>query len=243
MAFLVTPGALSREEPFYLSIRRIIAERIERGDYPAGVALPSENELADEFGCTRLTVRNAVGELVDRGLVRRVQGKGAFVVSLWDGAEATGMGFREMVRVHDAEPSVRILSRSRRLAGPLFADLFGVDPEDEVYGVRRLNSVNGVPVSIESALIPLELFPAIEVVDVAVFSLYETYAMYGHEVVGTQEVLGLTELSARDAGLLRVRAGDPAMTLDCVSYDSDGRAVEYVRALNLGDRGGYVYTY
>ncbi len=67
--------------------------------------------------------------------------------------------------------------------------------------------------------------------------------MYGHEVVGTQEVLGLTELSARDAGLLRVRAGDPAMTLDCVSYDSDGRAVEYVRALNLGDRGGYVYTY
>lgn len=243
MALLVTDEAPSEDEPVYLSIRRVIAERIERGDYPAGLALPSENELADEFGCTRLTVRNAVGELVDRGLVRRIQGKGAFVVSLWDGAEAAGMGFREMIRAHDAEPSVRILSRSRRLAGPLFSDLFGVAPEDELYCVRRLNSVDGVPISIESALIPLSLFPDIEGVDVAVFSLYETYAMYGHEVVGTQEVLGLTELSARDAGLFRVWAGDPALTLDCVSYDGEGRAVEYVRALNLGDRGGYVYTY
>ena len=65
--------------PVYKQIRRCIAERIERGDYPTGSMIPSENELAEEFGTTRLTIRSAMDELVKSGQIRRVQGKGAFV--------------------------------------------------------------------------------------------------------------------------------------------------------------------
>lgn len=65
--------------PVYMRIRRRIEERIERGIYPTGSMIPSENELAEEFGTTRLTIRSAVDELVRRGQIRRVRGKGAFV--------------------------------------------------------------------------------------------------------------------------------------------------------------------
>ena len=58
--------------PVYMRIRRRIEERIERGIYPTGSMIPSENELAEEFGTTRLTIRSAVDELVLQALRRTV---------------------------------------------------------------------------------------------------------------------------------------------------------------------------
>ena len=65
--------------PVYMRIRCRIEERIERGIYPTGSMIPSEKDLAEEFGTTRLTIRSAVDELVRRGQIRCVRGKGAFV--------------------------------------------------------------------------------------------------------------------------------------------------------------------
>lgn len=94
--------------PVYKRIRRCIAERIERGDYPTGSMIPSENDLAEEFGTTRLTIRSAMDELVKSGQIRRVQGKGAFVGHKWFDEHARKGGFRQMVLATGATPSVRI---------------------------------------------------------------------------------------------------------------------------------------
>lgn len=161
--------------PVYMRIRRHIEERIERGVYPTGSMIPSENELAGEFGTTRLTIRSAVDELVRRGQIRRVRGKGAFVAQKVPESYKERGGFRESVRASGGEPSVRILARSKRCAGPYYADLFGIAEDDLLYSIRRLNCINGEPVAIEVAFIPCLLFPAIEDIDVSVFSLYETY--------------------------------------------------------------------
>ena len=158
--------------PVYMRIRRCIEERIERGAYPTGSMIPSEKDLAEEFGTTRLTIRSAVDELV-----------------------------------------------------------------------RRLNCINGSPVSIETALIPCLLFPTIEDIDVSVFSLYETYEMLGRKPVMAQEKLDIEALGARDAGLLGLEQGDLVLLLECVSYDASGQAIEYVKSFNRGDTGGYTYTY
>ncbi len=232
-----------KKTPKYLVVRRAILRRIERGDYALGTALPSENELAQEFETTRMTVRNALDGLVDEGVIRRIQGKGTFIAGLGEIANTSAMGFREMAENADAAPSVRLLSRTCRVAGPYYAELLGIDPYDAIFCVRRLNSADGVPVSIEQAYIPLALFPGIEDRDIEAFSLYETYAIYGHEVVGTQERLGITRLGARDAGLLGVEVHHPAIRLDCKSFDREGVTVEYVRARMLGDRGGYAFVY
>ena len=223
--------------PVYMRIRRRIEERIERGIYPTGSMIPSEKDLAEEFGTTRLTIRSAVDELVRRGQIRRVRGKGAFVAY-----ERTG-GFRESVRASGGEPSVRILARSKRYAGPYYANLFGIAENDLLYSIRRLNCVNGDPVSIEMAFIPCLLFPTIEDIDVSVFSLYETYEMLGRKPVMAQEKLDIEALGARDAGLLGLEQGDLALTLECVSFDASGQAIEYVKSFNRGDAGGYTYTY
>ena len=172
--------------PVYMRIRRRIEERIERGIYPTGSMIPSEKDLAEEFGTTRLTIRSAVDELVRRGQIRRVRGKGAFVAQKVPAFFERTVGFRESVRASGGEPSVRILARSKRYAGLYYADLFGIAEDDLLYSVRRLNCINGSPVSIETALIPCLLFPTIEDIDVSVFSLYETYEMLGRKPVMEQ---------------------------------------------------------
>ena len=226
-----------------MRIRRRIEERIERDIYPTGSMIPSEKDLAEEFGTTRLTIRSAVDELVRRGQIRRVRGKGAFVAQKVPVAyERTG-GFRESVRASGGEPSVRILARSKRYAGPYYASLFGIAVDDLLYSIRRLNFVNGDPVSIEMAFIPCLLFPTIEDIDVSVFSLYETYERLGRKPVMAQEKLDIEAGGARDAGLLGLEQGDLVLLLECVSYDASGQAIEYVKSFNRGDAGGYTYTY
>ena len=212
--------------PVYMRIRRCIEERIERGAYPTGSMIPSEKDLAEEFGTTRLTIRSAVDELVRRGQIRRVRGKGAFVAQKVPAFFERTVGFRESVRASGGEPSVRILARSKRYAGPYYADLFGIAEDDLLYSVRRLNCINGSPVSIETALIPCLLFPTIE-----------------DKPVMAQEKLDIEALGARDAGLLGLEQGDLVLLLECVSYDASGQAIEYVKSFNRGDTGGYTYTY
>jgi GntR family transcriptional regulator len=65
--------------PLYVRVYGVIYQRIQLGRYPAGAALDTETELAAEFGVSKATIRQAVGELVDRGLLIRRQGKGTYV--------------------------------------------------------------------------------------------------------------------------------------------------------------------
>ncbi len=234
---------IREDEPIYKRIRRCILERIDDGTYAVGGMLPSENDFAEEFNTTRLTVRYAMDELVMQGRVRRVQGKGAFVSCDLTEARVPMSGFRQSVLAAGGTPEVRILARSRRYAGPLYARLFGIAENDLLYSVRRLNSVNGIPVSIEVAFVPLMLFPDIEEIDVSVFSLYEAYELLGRKPEMAQEKLDIESVGARDAGLLGIDTGDLVLTLECATYDASGQAIEYAKSFNRGDAGGYTYVF
>jgi len=232
------------ELPIYLKVRNDVRTRISSGAYPAGTAIPSENDLAELYGTTRLTVRNAIDALVDEGLIRRVQGKGAFSAgSLAIQRGEIPQGFREQTE-HDLHvPGVRILETRLRAAGPRYASLFSMGEDDDLYMVRRLNSVDGEPYSVETTYIPRALFPGITEVDISVFSLYETYAFLGHKVTRVHELIDLAELSANEAHLLHVKACGPAMVLDCMSYDANGTPVEHAVSLTRGDLGSYSVRY
>lgn len=220
-----------------------LAERIERGEYPEGSAMPSENDLAQEFGATRFLVRTALDDLAAMGRVRRVQGKGTYVTSRRFEEVGDVGGFRESAKSSNRNASVRVLSRTHRLAGPYFSRIFSIGETDMLYSIRRLNSVDGEPLSIERALVPSALFEGIEDVDVSVFSLYETYKMYGREVVATAERLDIEVLSAHDAALLQVEPGALALSLACLSFDATGRVVECANSLCRADRGSYSYEF
>ena len=104
--------------PVYMRIRRRIEERIERGIYPTGSMIPSEKDLAEECGTTRLTIRSAVDELVRRGQIRRVRGKGAFVAQKVPVATSEQGAFasRSVLRAASVRPHPRAF---QALCGPI----------------------------------------------------------------------------------------------------------------------------
>ena len=132
------------EKPKYLQIREAIRDEIEDGFHQPGSAIPSENELAERFNVTRLTVRNAVDALVAGGLLRRVQGKGVYVMNehLGESDAVKLAGFRESVRARSAVPSVKVLSKTVRPAGEFFAHLFEIDCNADLLAIKVIDGVS-----------------------------------------------------------------------------------------------------
>lgn len=227
--------------PLYLDIRRDMHMRLAMGEYTTGAAIPSEAKLAEQYGTTKVTIRNALDGLEEEGLIVRVQGKCTFATHGLEGSVTHNpRGFRDSHRHYQRTPSVRVLEATVREAGEFYARFFGVAPDSDLFYVRRLNCIDGVPFTIERTLIPCELFPGIEDVDVSIFSLYALYELRGHPVAWAVEELEAQELKARDARLLRVGANDPALGLTCVSYDVEGRPLEFVRSVSVGESASYL---
>lgn len=224
----------------YVRIRRDVRRRIDEGTYPLGSMIPSESALAQDYSVARLTVRRALDGLVEDGWLMRVQGRGTFVTLALPAHKVTPMGFRESMRQEHRDASVRILHSVVRTAGPYYARLFGIEEDDPLYNVRRLNSTGAVPSSIEEVWIPCPLFPGIEEVDISLFSLYDAYALYGHRVTKSLEYLDVAPATPRDAQVLRLAPGDPVLLLDCLSYDAAGRVLEHAVSVSDGATGAYI---
>ena len=216
------------KSPFYLQLREVVRAKIEEGEYPPGMAIPSENELSDTYGVNRLTVRNALDALVAEGLLKRIQGKGAFVVgNRLERDLDTLTGFRQTILERDAEPGTKILAKTRRKAGGKFARIFNIGEDDDIFYVRRLNSANGEPVSVEHTYIPAAKVPKRDGIALGVFSLYEVYGFYGVSPVRAYETLDIASLEARDARMLGIDPSQRVLLLTCYTYDKSDEVIEY----------------
>ena len=225
------------KSPIYLQLREVVRNKIEEGEYPPGMAIPSENELSETYGVNRLTVRNAIDALVNEGLLRRIQGKGAFVVGDRIERDLDSLsGFRQTMNDRNASPEAKILAKTRRKAGKKYARIFGIDEDDEIFYVRRLNSANGEPISIEHTFVPTKKVPKLDGIDLSVFSLYEVYGFYGVSPVRAYQTIDLISLEARDARMLDVEPGATVMLFTCYTYDKDHDLIEYTRSYTRGDK-------
>lgn len=230
---------MSDSMPLYLQIRKDVSESVTSGLLPVGSVLPTENDLAEKYGTTRLTVRKAIDGLEADGMVRRIQGKGSFVTGSRDSLNESPAGFRELTKRQNSNPSVRILSSCMRPAGPYYGRLFGISPEEQCLSLRRLNSADGAPTSLEEVVARGDLFPGIDEVDFSVFSLYAYYGVHGHSIARAEEGIDVVPISARDGCLLGLSEGDAVLFLECRSYDAQGLLIESALSYNVGYLGVY----
>lgn len=226
--------------PFYMQLREIVRCKIESGEYAPCTALPSETELAEEYAINRQTVHNAIDALVNEGLLRRVPGKGVYVLGQKMERDLDILeGFNQTMLERNVTPSVKVLKKVLRKAGSNYALMFGIHPEDEIYYIKRLCCGNGDPVSLEEIYLPKSLVPKISGIDLSVFSLYEVYDLYGIHLERAYQTLDLVRLEPNDARLLGISADLPVMMFCCTSYDDRGRIIEFSRSYARGDKSKF----
>ncbi|MEG2393428.1 MAG: GntR family transcriptional regulator, partial [Ruthenibacterium sp.] len=209
---------ISYQSPIYLQVREIVRTKIEEGEYAPGMAIPSENDLADLYGINRLTVRNAIDALVNEGLLKRVAGKGVYVVGNKMERDLENLGgFSQTMRQKNMHPSTKIVAKVLRKAGDKYGLLFGINPDDDIYYIKRLCYANESPVSVEEIFVPRYVVPKLEGIDLSVFSLYEVYEFYGVHLEHAQQVLSLVHLEQKDARMLDVDGELAVMLFECTT--------------------------
>ena len=199
--------------PIYLQLREIVRTKIEDGEYLPGTAIPSENDMAATYGISRITVRSAVDALVNEGLLRRVQGKGVFVVG-------------------NKIEQAKLL----RPAGDLFASRFRIDPEDQIYYIRRVVNQESGPVSLEEIYVPYDVIPQLNVVNSSVFSISSVFEFYGVNVSMVRQSLEIQKCNSKMAHILDAPDGVALMVLECAYHDDSGSMIGYSRTYTRSDK-------
>jgi GntR family transcriptional regulator len=221
--------------PHYRLIEQALRVRI--ATLRPGDRLPSDADLCREFAVSRMTARNAMQRLADEGLVRRIPGRGSFVVA----PPSHRYADRLLAFSHEMErlgrtPTSRMLAREVRPATAAEAASLGIRPSDPIVAVRRIRLADGVPMVIETAILQARTADAVLAANLETGSLHEALARSGWHLRRGEGTITAEAASAEEARLLAVPPGEPLLVERRVISDSHGRTIEATESRYPGSR-------
>ncbi len=222
--------------PVYIQLREVVRSKIEDGEYAPGTAIPSEHALADTYGVNRLTVRNAIDALVNEGLLKRVKGKGVYVMAKYERDLEVLGGFSQTMKDRNVLSGKKILQKGQRLAGEKYASILNIQKDDLIYYIKRLDYADEEPIALQEIFIPYNLVPNVENIDLSVFSMFEIYKFYGINPVRAWQVLDLAQLTQSDARMININKEQTVFLFSCTTYDEKNMVIEYSRSYTRGDK-------
>jgi GntR family transcriptional regulator/GntR family frlABCD operon transcriptional regulator len=203
--------------PLYRQIQASLKEKITSGVYEEGGLLPSENELCVEFNATRMTVRQALNELVREGYITRQHGKGSTVSASRKSLGLLSLkGWTEVVVASDRHGKTLVLEGPvlRKLEDTAFKPLIDDEKHEEFIFFKRLRLVEDSPVMYEHTYIPNENLPNFIKEPLIEGSLFRTLLIkYQIDVQSmTQEVRAVAS-DKETANLLKIKQKSPVLHL------------------------------
>src|SRR6476659_2185276 len=140
--------------PRYYQLKEIIRERIMTGEWAPGTLIPSERELCERYGISRMTARQSITELVNEGLLYREQGKGTYVGRPKIAQQLLRLtGFTEDMKARAQRPGAQVLSAEMWPADEMTAERLRVRIGQPVYRLRRLRLADSEPLALETSCI------------------------------------------------------------------------------------------
>jgi len=227
--------------PLHSQLSDLLRGRILDGEYAPDSQMPSESELGAMFKVSRITVRQALGDLQKEGLIFKIHGKGTFVskpkafqnVSTLQGlAESlTGRGYEVINRLR----SFRFVP-----ADKLVAERLNVAEGEIVAQIRRVRLINREPVSLEVTWLPKQLGERLESADLVtrdIFLILENDCglTLGHADLAIDAVLADSDLTQA----LDVETGSPIMRIERLTHTADGTPVDFEHLYYRGDAFQY----
>lgn len=212
--------------PLYFQISTRLEQAIEGGQLPPGSRLENEISLGQRFGLSRPTVRRAIQELVDRGLLVRRRGIGTQVVhgQVTRNVELTSL-YEDLGRTGQ-KPTTTVISLEVGQADEHIAEKLGVPVGDTVLHMTRLRLADGVPIALLDNTLPRD-FADLTAEDLEQRGLYQLLRARGVTMRVAKQRIGARSATAAESRFLQLPKGAALLTMARTAFDSSGRAVEY----------------
>ncbi len=223
--------------PIYRQVIHALWESVQRRELRAGQRAPSERELADRYGISRMTARAALRELINDGVLYTVHGKGTFVTQAKVQQPLNRLtSFTEDMRARGLAPGARVLSQGVEPASLHVAERLRLVDGAPVVVIRRLRLADDEPMSVETVHLDAGRFESILHHDLARESLYNILAARGVTLAWSDQWLEATIARAADSEILCVPRGSALLRIERTSYDAAEQPVEFVNSLYRADR-------
>lgn len=227
----------------YIQIKNSIQEDILSHRYQVGEKIPSERELAAQYGVTRVTLQKAMNILEQEGFIERIHGKGMFVANviedhvfmLNNGTGDSILGFsREFGQ--QAKITSQLITHDLIVAPQAIAGQLEMQPTQRVHFIRRVRLIDDIPVLVEDSWINSEVIANIPATVLEQGSLYQ----YIEEVTGKKikfynSVIEGDLFNEELAALLSISAGMPMLKVSGVTKLEDGKAFNFSCSYNRAD--------
>ena len=224
--------------PRYYQLKEIMRERIRTGEWKPGDLIPSERELGETYGISRMTARQAITDLVNEGLFYREQGKGTFVSRHKVTQQLMRLtGFTEDIRARGQQPGTKVLSAEMRAADETTAERLRVKPGQMIYCLQRLRLADGEPLAIELSQLSFVGCEKLLEEDLEQHSLYRLLeTKYGLSLMEAEQELEAGLAGNEDAQLLKIPVGSPVLFMRRTTYTDRNQPLEYAKSVYCGNK-------
>jgi GntR family transcriptional regulator len=225
------------EVPYYQKIKEKIIEDINNGTLKHGDKLPSERELADLFNISRMTARHAITVLEMEGFVERRERVGTFITNQRIRYNFISVNsFTKGMLDKGLTPTTKTIVMKRDRANDFIAKTLGISPGEEIFYLKRLRIVDGIPVAIELSINPYKFCPKIEEYmgdNVSLYQVLKDY--YDIKLVKQKQRMRISFSDQKESQLLHIKGESPCLLIEGTTHDSSDQIIEYTRGLARGD--------
>jgi DNA-binding GntR family transcriptional regulator len=236
---IASPIRADYPEPLWVQAANHITAQIADGTLRAGMRLPPERELCEQLAISRVTLRKALGKLIEDGLLSPSHGRGWYVADTaaperdWPNSLES---FSETARRMGLTPTSDVLVSEVRPATLDEGDLLSIAPGTPLFHLERVRRLDDVPIALDSTIIPAALVPDAAAADYRERSLYDTLAAAGLEFSRADATIEAREADSELAGLLGIPEGKPVLVMQQLVVDRGDRPLFSSTIRYSGDR-------
>ena len=232
-------------EPLYYQIRENLREKINSREYPPNSMIPTEAELCEYYGVSRVTVRRAILDLVQEGMLNRGKGKGTFVSENYGLTEVNGVqSFTQELLGLNMRPSAKLLGCKVRTADSTLRQALKLEEGEKVVTISRLRLVNDrEPCMVEVMNFPYKLVGGIEYENLnqSIYQLLKNN--YQCEVIYATDIMEPIIIGEYESKLLEVTMPTAGMRTNRIGYDGEKNPIEFSTHIIPGKKCTLVFDH
>ncbi len=227
-------------KPLYEQMKEVIIQKIHSGEYVSGDCLPGERALMQQYGVSRITIRQAIGALVNEGIVYRKHGKGTFVAEKKvERPLASLLGIAEELTMEDIDVTIDVLKSGIEKPSLEVRKALGLHSDQSVFMVKRLISTQQSPLVIINDYVSESIKYVFDNCILERDIFYVQLEKCGYKIGHGEQRISAGSAADDEVQLLKCKKNAPILVVKRTTFDTDNNPLIYSNISYRGDKYEY----